>query len=78
MYKINEAVKCTVEVKLEKGHSAKVVINLFLSRGKNGYYKEIKAARGKYLERSLVQTWKQKLKTKARIANPRKTKSYRD
>jgi len=70
--------KCAVEVKLKKGHSAKVVIDLFLSRGKNGCYKEIKAARGKYLKRSLVQTWKQKLKTKARIADPRKTKLYRD
>ena len=78
MYKINEAIKCTVEVKLKKGHSAKVVIDLFLSRGKNGCYKEIKAARRKYLERSLVQTWKQKLKIEARIANPRKTKLYRD
>jgi len=78
MYKINEAVKCAVEVELEKGHSAKAVIDLFLSRGKNGCYKETEAARGKYLERSLVQTWKQKLKIEARIANPRKTKSYRD
>jgi len=78
MYKINEAVKCAVKVKLKKGHSAKVVINLFLSKGKNGCYKEIKAARRKYLERSLVQTWKQKLKTKACIVNPYKTKSYRD
>jgi hypothetical protein len=54
MYKINKAVKCAVKVKLEKGHSAKAVTNLFLSRGKNGYYKEIEATRGKYLERSLV------------------------
>ena len=78
MYKINEVVKCAVKVKLEKGHSAKAVIDLFLSKGKNGCYKEIEAIRGKYLERSLVQTWKQKLKTKARIINPRKTKLYRD
>jgi hypothetical protein len=78
MYKINKAVKCTVEVKLEKGHSAKAVTDLFLSRGKDGCYKETEAARGKYLARSLVQTWKQKLKTEARIADPRKTKSYRD
>ena len=78
MYKINEAVKCTVEVKLEKGHSAKAVTDLFLSKGKNSCYKETEAARGKYLERSLVQTWKQKLKTKACIVNPYKTKSYRD
>jgi hypothetical protein len=78
MYKINEAVKCAVEVELEKGHLAKAVTDLFLFRGKNGCYKETEAARGKYLERSLVQTWKQKLKTEARIADPRKTKSYRD
>jgi hypothetical protein len=71
MYKINKAVKCAVEVKLEKGHLAKAVTDLFLFRGKNGCYKEIEAAKGKYLERSLVQT-------EARIANPRKTKSYRD
>ena len=56
MYKINKAIKCAIEVKLKKGHSAKAVINLFLSKGKNGYYKEIKAIRGKYLKRSLVQT----------------------
>ena len=54
MYKINKAVKCIVEVKLEKGHLAKVVTDLFLSRGKDGYYRETEAARGKYLERSLV------------------------
>jgi len=54
MYKINEVVKCAVKVKLEKGHSAKAVIDLFLSKGKNGCYKEIEAIRGKYLERSLV------------------------
>jgi hypothetical protein len=54
MYKINEAVKCVVKVKLEKGHSAKVVTDLFLSRGKDGCYRETEAARGKYLERSLV------------------------
>ena len=54
MYKINEVVKCAVKVKLEKGHSAKVVTNLFLFRGKNGCYKEIEAIRGKYLEHSLV------------------------
>jgi hypothetical protein len=54
MYKINKAMKCAIEVKLEKGHSAKAVTNLFLSRGKNSCYKEIKAARGKYLKRSLV------------------------
>jgi len=54
MYKINEVVKCAVKVKLEKGHSAKAVIDLFLSRGKNSCYKEIKATRGKYLKHSLV------------------------
>jgi hypothetical protein len=54
MYKINEAVKCVVEVELEKGHLAKAVTDLFLSRGKDGCYKETEAARGKYLERSLV------------------------
>jgi len=58
IYKINKAVKCVVEVKLEKGHLAKAVIDLFLSRGKNSCYKETEAAGGKYLERSLVQTWK--------------------
>ena len=58
MYKINEAIKCIVEVKLKKGHSAKVVTDLFLFKGKNGCYKEIEATRGKYLEHSLVQTWK--------------------
>jgi hypothetical protein len=56
MYKINKAIKYIVEVKLEKGHSAKVVTNLFLFKGKNGYYKEIEATKGKYLKRSLVQT----------------------
>jgi hypothetical protein len=54
IYKINEAVKYAVEVELEKGHLAKAVIDLFLSRGKNGCYKEIEATRGKYLEYSLV------------------------
>jgi hypothetical protein len=54
MYKINKAIKCTVKVKLEKGHSAKAIINLFLFKGKNGYYKETKATKGKYLKHSLV------------------------
>jgi hypothetical protein len=54
MYKINKVVKCVVKVKLEKGYLAKVVIDLLLSRGKDSYYKETEATRGKYLERSLV------------------------
>jgi hypothetical protein len=41
-------------------------------------YKELVAAGGKYLERSTVQNWKQKMRTAASAANPRKTNKNRD
>jgi MULE transposase domain len=78
MFKINEAVKCAVEAELAKGYDAKTVTNTFQSKGKEGCYEALEAAGGKYLERSTVQGWKQKLKTTATLTNPRKTNTNRD
>jgi hypothetical protein len=56
---------------LAKGYDAKIVANSFLSKGHDGCYKELVAAGGKYLERSAVQNWKQKMRTAASAANPK-------
>jgi hypothetical protein len=63
MFKINAAVKNAVLAELAKGYDAKIVANTFLSKGHDGCYKELVAAGGKYLERSTVQNWKQKMRT---------------
>jgi hypothetical protein len=78
MFKINDAVKNAVLAELAKGYDAKTVTNTFLSKGHDGCYKELVAAGGKYLERSTVQSWKQKMRTAASAANPRKTSTKRD
>jgi hypothetical protein len=78
MFKINNAVKNAVLAELAKGYDAKTVANTFLSKGHDGCYKELEAAGGKYLERSTVQTWKQKMRTAVSAANPRKTSANRD
>ena len=75
MFTINAAVK---NAELAKGYDAKIVANTFLSKGYDGCYKELVAAGGKYLGRSTVQNWKQKMRTAASAANPRKTSTKRD
>jgi MULE transposase domain len=75
MAKINDAVKKAVEAELAKGYSAATVANNFLSKGREGAYLALEIAGGKYLQRAMVQSWKQGLGLKTVMTDSRRTKA---
>ena len=55
--------KQAILAELYKGYLAKTVSNLFCGIGQDGAREALEAVGGQYLERRLVQNWRQKLNT---------------
>ncbi|KAF8856719.1 hypothetical protein BDZ45DRAFT_675324 [Acephala macrosclerotiorum] len=75
MWKQNNAVKMAIQVELRKGYSAGHITNIFLSKGRDGTWPALQAAKGQYLNRITVQSWKRSAGIIGAINNLRLTQT---